>query len=245
MATNGNVSMRIVLATLALLVSIAGGSAEARAFPAFPVPVSPSQVLAVLLTPHEAFARPMPGARRLAVVQARRTLTGEPTVLPVLRMSTGADGSRWLQVRLPGRPNGHSGWIRKKGTRASVTVWHILVATSRRLVIVYESGRQVRTADAIVGKPSTPTPHGEFFVEEAVELPATDPGAPFALALSARSEVLQTFDGGPGQVAVHGLAHLAGRPGTAVSHGCVRLTADMMRWLVSRIGPGVPVTITN
>jgi lipoprotein-anchoring transpeptidase ErfK/SrfK len=34
-------------------------------------------------------------------------------------------------------------------------------------------------------------------------------------------------------------------PGTAASHGCVRLDNEAMRWLVMRIGPGVPVTIRN
>ena len=72
-----------------------------------------------------------------------------------------------------------------------------------------------------------------------------DVGAPFALALSARSNVFQEFDGGPGQIALHGLANVGGILGTAVSHGCVRLDNDAMRWLVIRIGPGVPVTITG
>jgi lipoprotein-anchoring transpeptidase ErfK/SrfK len=55
--------------------------------------------------------------------------------------------------------------------------------------------------------------------------------------------VLQEFDGGPGQIAVHGLSNVGGVPGTATSHGCVRLTDAAMRWLVVRIGPGTPVTI--
>ena len=92
---------------------------------------------------------------------------------------------------------------------------------------------------------ATPTPHGQFFVEEAIRLRATDVGAPFALALSARSEVLQEFAGGPGQIALHGLENIGGVLGSAVSHGCVRLGNDVMRWLVLRIGPGVPVTITG
>ena len=57
--------------------------------------------------------------------------------------------------------------------------------------------------------------------------------------------MLQEFDGGPGQIAVHGLANIGGVPGTAVSHGCVRLANATMRWLVIRIGPGVPVTISR
>ncbi len=70
-------------------------------------------------------------------------------------------------------------------------------------------------------------------------------GAPFALALSARSTVYQEFAGGPGQIALHGLGNVGGTPGTAVSHGCVRLDARAMTWLVRRIGPGVPVTVTR
>ena len=68
-------------------------------------------------------------------------------------------------------------------------------------------------------------------------------GGPFALALSARSNVLQEFDGGPGQIGLHGVANLGGTPGTAVSHGCVRLDNPSISWLAARIAPGVPVTI--
>ena len=76
-------------------------------------------------------------------------------------------------------------------------------------------------------------------------MPPGSPGAPFALALSARSDVLQEFAGGRGQIAIHGVANLAGTPGTAVSHGCVRLADRDIRWLAARIAPGVPVTITR
>jgi hypothetical protein len=181
----------------------------------------------------------------LALVQARRPLTLGRTVLPVLGRRTGADGSVWLHVQLPGRPNGHSGWIRRRATEVWTTSWHIVVDTSTRRVTIYRNGRPVRTFKAVVGKPSTPTPLGEFFVEEGIRLGPSDVGAPFALALSARSEVLQEFDGGPGQIALHGLTNVGGILGTAVSHGCVRLSNEMMRWLIVRVGAGTPVTITR
>jgi lipoprotein-anchoring transpeptidase ErfK/SrfK len=200
--------------------------------------VQPTQKLAALLSTHEAFSKPSRRSTPLRVVQAKRPLTGERTVLPVL-----GETKDWVRVRLPGRPNGRSGWIVRRGTLASTTRWHIVIDVTTRRVIVYRSGRVVRTVKAVVGKPSTPTPRGQFFVEEAIQLRATDVGAPFALALSARSEVLQEFDGGPGQIALHGLDNVGGIPGTAVSHGCVRLANAMMRWLVLRIGPGVPVTV--
>lgn len=66
---------------------------------------------------------------------------------------------------------------------------------------------------------------------------------PFAIALSARSSVLQEFDGGPGQIALHGRDRLGGVLGTAVSHGCMRLADPDIRWMADRIGPGVRVTV--
>ena len=100
-------------------------------------------------------------------------------------------------------------------------------------------------ARAVVGKPSTPTPPGDFYVEESIALRATDAGAPFALALSARSTVFREFAGGPGQIGIHGVANIGGVPGTAVSHGCVRLGTESIRWLATHISSGVPVTITR
>ncbi|MDX6516432.1 MAG: hypothetical protein QOH73_2098, partial [Gaiellaceae bacterium] len=127
--------------------------------------------------------------------------------------------------------------------QAATTRWRIVVRLAERRVSVYRSGRLVRAFSAVVGKPSTPTPPGEFFVEEDVELRPYDVGGPFALALSARSNVLQEFEGGPGQIAVHGMQNVGGVPGTAASHGCMRLDSAAMHWLVLRIRPGVPVTI--
>ncbi len=121
----------------------------------------------------------------------------------------------------------------------------VVIDPPRRRVSVYKGGRALRVFRAVVGKPSTPTPPGEFFVEESIALPAEAVGAPYALALSARSNVLQEFAGGPGQIALHGLDNIGGIPGTAVSHGCVRLATQALHWLVFRIGPGVPVTITS
>jgi lipoprotein-anchoring transpeptidase ErfK/SrfK len=163
-------------------------------------------------------------------------------VLPVLG-TTRKSGVVWLRVMLPGRPDGHVGWIRQQGARLSKTHWHLVVETSKCRLLVYDAGRLVKTFSAIVGKPSTPTPLGQFFVEEEVTMPATAPGAPYALALSARSRVFKHFDGGPGQIAIHGIENLAGRLGEAVSHGCVRVSTRAVSWLVAAIAPGVPVTI--
>jgi lipoprotein-anchoring transpeptidase ErfK/SrfK len=78
-----------------------------------------------------------------------------------------------------------------------------------------------------------------------VALAARDPGAPFALATSARSNVLQEFEGGPGQIALHGTNNVSGALGTASSHGCVRVATSAIRWLAARIGSGVPLIVRS
>jgi lipoprotein-anchoring transpeptidase ErfK/SrfK len=227
---------------LALLISCLSLVAltTTTASSAHSIAVQRTQELAALLSSHRIRAAPNARSAWLGDVPAVTPITHDRTVLPVL-----AHHGTWLKVRLPGRPNSHTGWIARKATLRWTTNWHLVVNRSQRKVFVYRSGRVVRTFKAVVGKTSTPTPIGEFFVEESVALRSYDVGAPFALALSARSEVLQEFDGGPGQIALHGLSNVGGVPGTAASHGCVRLADDVMRWLVVRIGPGTPVTITG
>jgi lipoprotein-anchoring transpeptidase ErfK/SrfK len=220
--------------------------ATATAAPAAMAPATrpaSSQALVVLLGDHVARHAPNADGGRIEAVAARRPLTRSRTVLPVL--GHGGRDDTWLRVRLPGRPNGHTGWISAARTRSTSTPWRIVVSLASRRVIVSREGRVVRRFPAIVGKASTPTPRGTFFVEEALRLSPSAPGAPFALATSARSNVLQEFDGGPGQIALHGTDHLTGTLGTAASHGCVRLAPRAIAWLASRIGAGVPVSIVR
>jgi lipoprotein-anchoring transpeptidase ErfK/SrfK len=246
MASTWRVRAFQLLIVLVLVAATSAATAEATPATALtPAGVAPSQELATLLGPQQAMSQPSEGSTMLGMVPARRPITEERTVLPVLEHVTSAAGVDWLQVRLPGRPNSHSGWIRREATRSAKTSWHIVIRISRRRVTIYKNGRSMQSFKAVVGKPSTPTPRGEFFVEEVIQIGRSDVGAPFALALSARSNVIQEFAGGPGQIALHGLGNVGGVLGTAVSHGCVRLANSATHWLVLRIAPGIPVTIAG
>ncbi|HTA37351.1 MAG TPA: L,D-transpeptidase [Solirubrobacteraceae bacterium] len=227
-------------AMLAGLLCAAPSSALAGAAPAS---VPATQRLAALLSAHRAHVLPHAGSRVLANVPDRRPITGERTTLPVIGHARGADGIPWLRVLLPGRPNGAAGWIAAQGTRTSLTGWRLIVSLGERRVRVYRGGRLLRSFGAVVGKPSTPTPTGRFFVEETLRMSPGELGGPFALALSARSDALQEFEGGPGQIAMHGRDGLGGILGEAESHGCMRLATSSIEWLAQRIGPGVPVGI--
>lgn len=204
-----------------------------------------TQELATLTEDAAIYSSPDPGSRRLGTVSGTRPITGSQTTLPVIAHANGEDGADWLKVLLPGRPNGHSGWITGLSTIPGSTEWSITVHTSARRVSVYRDDLLEHSFKAVVGKPSTPTPHGSFFLEEIVKLGARGIGAPFALALSARSHVLRQFEGGPGQIAIHGRGNVGGVPGTAASHGCIRLRTYAITWLAHHIDSGTRIAITS
>ena len=229
----------LILGLCASTGLIAASTAAAGA----PGHVRATQRLAELQYGHLAYRYPWTSARRVLSVPSRTPITGEHTTLPVLGQVVSRGETRWLKVMLPGRPNGLTGWIKQGGTSERVTPWHVTVSLPARQVWVYLDGRLRRSFRAVVGKPLTPTPTGRFFVQETVILGPNRAGGPLALALSARSNALSEFDGGPGQIAIHGRDLLGGTLGQAQSHGCMRLATTAIEWLAARISPGVPVTI--
>jgi lipoprotein-anchoring transpeptidase ErfK/SrfK len=201
-----------------------------------------TQQLVHLTTDHRLYKNPSPAGRTSRVLYQKTPITHSPTVLPVLGISTNKKGSTWLRVRVPGRPNGGTGWITNDHTTLTSTTWKLRVQLGSRRILVFRNGTLIRSIPAIVGSIATPTPTGTFFVEETVALYPTSPGEPYALALSARSSALHYFDGGPGQIAIHATTHLAG---STASHGCIRVSASQDKWLATHIHPGTPVIIEN
>ena len=217
----------------------------------YPGPTAKEAWVARVVAPTFAKARPW-GANRQAV-EPRATWGGGVNQLLVLdTVEVVRDPRRpgdervWVRVALPRRPNGSSGWIPADYLEISRTRYRVHVSTTHRLVQVFRDGRQVRRFRAVVGAPSTPTPHGLFAVNEEIRQP--DPKAflgPWALHLTAFSNVLDNYGGGPGRVAIHGRsgASLLDPLGTARSHGCVRVANVDVAWLATHLEPGVPVRI--
>jgi lipoprotein-anchoring transpeptidase ErfK/SrfK len=229
----------------ALLVVAALASAGAdRAGAASPSRHAGAEVARVVAP---AVVRPRPGAGPIVRLLATRTSwSGAPQQLLVLGSRTGADGRPWLRVRLPGRPNGSSGWIRRDRVVVHHLPWWIDVSLSRRLVQVFRDGSLVRRFAAVVGAPSTPTPVGLYAVYEADPQPsAGDFVGSWVIQLTAFSDVLDNYGGGPGRVAIHGRggASLADPLGTARSHGCVRVSNSDVQWLARTVAAGTPVRI--
>jgi lipoprotein-anchoring transpeptidase ErfK/SrfK len=171
---------------------------------------------------------------------------GGPHVLLVLD-SRMYKGKAWLRVALPDRPNGSSGWIREDFVRLSTTRWRITINREAHVVTVYRDGRKQRSFQAVIGKPATPTPRGLYAIYE--KLAQADPKGflgPWALHITAFSDVLFNYGGGPGRVAIHGRdgTSLADPLGSSASHGCVRVDDVNIIWMARVIPLGTPVLIT-
>jgi lipoprotein-anchoring transpeptidase ErfK/SrfK len=153
------------------------------------------------------------------------------------------DAGDWIRVLLPMRPNGSEGWVRDTDVKLTTNPYEIEVDLSEFRLTAYENDEQVLEADAAIGTGGTPTPTGLFFttILAKPESP-TSPYGKYAYGLSAYSEVLTSFAGGEGQVAIHG-TNQPGLIGTEVSHGCVRVDNTTITKLARLIPLGTPVRI--
>ena len=193
-------------------------------------------------------ARSAPAAGPVvAVLGTELAEPGAPPIRVRVLATRTVEAACWLRVELPIRPNGSVGWIAADRTQLVSSRWRITVSRADRRLAVWHDGRRVRTYPVDVGAAATPTPAGSFSVVWARPMRANRALGPWILPISAHSDVLRSFAGGPGRIAIHGWRP-GGPFGRARSHGCVRLDDRAISWLVSTIGPGpiagVPVDIS-
>lgn len=208
-------------------------------------PTSSGEWVASVIYPTAVRRAPSFTAERLGMVPAV-TPWGTPDELLVLGKRTNSEGHTWLRVRLDVRPNGSAVWLDGQDVTVHRDSWRILVSRKRRRLTVYRDGRVAKVFRVVVGKRSTPTPVGLFAI--AAELRQPDPKAfvgAWVLPLTAHSRVLRRFDGGDGQIALHGRggASLLDPLGTARSHGCIRLANATVGWIATHVPVGTPVRV--
>ena len=203
------------------------------------VPDVPPHHTLVALTLGETDVYQAPGDEESVMTLPATTILGTPTVLGVVELAD--DG--WALVRLPVRPNGSTGWVRFESVDFYAVDGRIVVDLSDRTLTYYAGGEQVLTVDIAVGSTRNPTPTGEFFVTDSVEL--TDPNSPWgphALGLSAYSDTITEYNGGPGIIGIHG-TNKPGSIGSAASLGCVRMPNEAITELYALVTLGTPVEI--
>ena len=149
----------------------------------------------------------------------------------------------WLQVDLPVRPNGSTGWIRARDVDVRSNTYRVIVELGAHRIRVTKETKTVFDEPVGVGTNDTPTPGGVFYIKELLQPP--DPGGPygpFAYGLSGFSNVLTSFGGGPGVIGIHG-TNDPSSIGRDVSHGCIRLNNEAIVRLKDLLPLGTPVEI--
>ena len=187
----------------------------------------------------EATVYPTPAVGTPSSTLANPNSLGAPLVF-LVQSAVG----NWLNVLLPQRPNGANGWIQAADVRLYSDDFNVVVHLTDHVLELYQSGRLIQSHEVAVGNGASPTPTGQFYVTELVA--SDNPNGaygPYAFGLSDFSNTYTEFDGGPGQIAIHG----TDEPwviGTSASHGCIRLQNSQLLVLVKVLPVGTPVTIT-
>jgi lipoprotein-anchoring transpeptidase ErfK/SrfK len=146
-----------------------------------------------------------------------------------------------LRVLLPVRPNESQGWVRAADVKLSQLNYRITVSTKKHELSLYRAGKVVMQEPVGLGKGTTPTPGGVFYLKELLR-PSNPRGAygPYAYGLSGYSNVLNEFLGGDGQIGIHGTSDPSS-VGKDVSHGCIRMRNAAITKLAKMLPLGVPV----
>lgn len=184
---------------------------------------------------------PMQGAGIRTLLPNPRLIGNSPAAAVPLTLLVKQRVGDWFEAYLPIRPNGSTGYVKATDVKAEFHDYHIEVRLSQFNLKAYKGDRLILDAPIGVAMDNTPTPGGTYFTTELIK-PTNSAYGPFAYGLSGYSEVLQTFNGGPGQIGIHGTSNERGIPGR-VSHGCIRLrNADISR-LAGELPLAVPVQI--
>lgn len=151
----------------------------------------------------------------------------------------------WLKTLLPIRPNGSTGWVRASDVTLSNSPYRITISLNDYKLSFMKDGREVLSTSVGIGTAATPTPPGTYYITDPVDLRSAPNGVygAYALGISGFSEVLFEFNGGPGQLAVHGTPN-PNDFGRNVSNGCVRIPNDIIVAIAKQAPLGTPVIIT-
>ena len=176
-----------------------------------------------------------------AVITMLRFATPDEFVQTYVLLRKRQVGNRtWILLRVPMRPNGRVGWVPLAAlTSFQYVHTELVVNRATRQLTLFRSGRVVYRAPVGVGKPSTPTPGGHFWITESFA--SSDPFyGPWAFGTSDYS-VLSEWPGG-GIVGLHGTNEPGLIPGDP-SHGCIRLRNGDVMALSGIVPIGTPLWV--
>lgn len=167
----------------------------------------------------------------------------QPSGAPLTFLLKNAEGTDWLEVYLPVRPNGSSGWVRTAEISVSALPFRVDVHVKKHTLDVFENGELLGSYPVGVGTQNTPTPGGIFYLKELL-IPTNKGGfyGPYAYGLSGFSNVLTKFGKGEGVIGIHG-TNDEKTVGKDTSAGCIRMRNADITALSKLLPLGTPVRI--
>jgi hypothetical protein len=148
----------------------------------------------------------------------------------------------WAEVMMPVRPNGTTGYLDVSQVDMSQHDYRVELDVSDRRLVAYRGTEVIADTQVVVGRDSTRTPLGRFYVTDKTEDTPSSFYGPAMLPLNSYSEQLDTFDNGVPVIAMHGTSNPAS-VGQAASNGCVRMPNEIVSLLYDQLPVGTQVEI--
>jgi len=184
-----------------------------------------------------------PGGEPTMTLKAEDVLTvpdETPLVLLVSKVT-----EQGVEVFLPVRPNGSTGWVDANAVDLYSTDYQLDIYHADHTLTVSQGGVLLATYPIATGQDDMPTPGGTYFIRELLAPPdPTGIYGPYAYGLSGYSPVLDNFNGGDAVIGIHG-TNEPESIGKDISHGCIRMNNDDITQLVEtwQLPLGTPVYI--
>lgn len=177
----------------------------------------------------------------------RLTDTSPPVEVPLVFLvkTEPEDNCAWMEVYLPTRPNFSTGWVKRSDVDVTGHNNRIEVSLGGFNLKFFKGDELVLDVPIAVASEDTPTPGGTYYTTELLKPPNPDGDyGPYAFGLSGHSDTLTSFNGGQGQLGIHG-TNQPEKIGTQVSHGCIRMLNDDITTLAESVDTiyGVPVQV--
>ena len=77
----------------------------------------------------------------------------------------------WVQILLPIRPNGSTGWVRSTDVQLAVNTYRVVVQLSLHQITVFNGAAVFYQGPVAIGAPATPTPTGNYFIRVLQQAP--------------------------------------------------------------------------
>ncbi len=121
--------------------------------------------------------------------------------------------------------------------------WRIVVSISDCKLVLFDGDRIAKTYDVAVGKPSTPTPSGQFRIVNHIPNPTYYGSNGVVIAPGKDNPVGTRWMGlSAAGYGIHG-TNLPSSIGKAASHGCIRMRQQDLEELFDLVNVGVTVEL--